>query len=952
MLLALRWCQEECGRQCKLSGCEFEIIVTNSRGFTSDSLETMKPLALRLTIGAAALLVQQSVPAQTPTQAAKPPVKTTSVEGITEYQLDNGLRVVLFPDNSNPKVTVNVTYLVGSRHEGYGESGMAHLLEHMLFRGTTTHQDVKTEIRNHGGDFNGTTSLDRTNYFETMPATDENLKWALEMEADRMIHSRVSRQDLDAEMTVVRNEFERGENNAARVLEERVMASAFVWHNYGRTTIGARSDIENVPIERLQAFYRNYYQPDNAVLIVAGKMDEAKTLGWIQASFGTIEKPARKLIPTYTVEPTQDGEREVTLRRVGDNQVIMMAFHIPSGADPDAAPLNILGSILDDAPAGRLYKALVESKKAISVNVQNNQSFDAGYFLITATVRKESSLADVRQTILDVVDGLVKEPPSKEEVDRIRTSQIKDFALMFNRSDRVAGQLSEYSSLGDWRLMFVDRDRTEKVTPADVARVAKDYLKSSNRTIGQFIPTETAPLRADIRPTANVAAVVNNYGGRAAIAAGETFDPSPANIDARTQRFTLPNGMKLALLNKKTRGGAVNASLALHYGDEKSVFAQGTAAQLAGAMLMRGTTAHTRQQLQDELDKLKVQMGANASETDATVNLATLRDNLPAALKLAAEVLRHPSFPESEFEPLRQGLLGRIEGNRKEPAALAPLALRKHYNRYPKGDPRAIQTFDESIQEYKSVTLDEARKFYQEFFGASNAELAIVGDFDVDAVRKVVEAEFGSWKSPKPYSLVLRTRDEVPAINTTIDTPDKANAVFMVGFTVAMNEDDPDYAALLLANNMFGGDLKSRLFHRIREVEGLSYGVGSAYAVSTRSKFAQFMVQATCLPANVAKVEAIFNDEFAKLLKDGFADDEVAAAKKTYLDDRTLGRSNDAGLARALTRNAQFGWTMSRDADLDAKVMALTPAQILTAVKKHWDPKLMTYVKAGDFTKK
>jgi zinc protease len=897
------------------------------------------------------LYVALSVAAAACIQPAFSQTKVTSVEGITEYRLDNGMRVLLFPDASKPTVTVNVTYLVGSRHEGYGEAGMAHLLEHMLFRGTEKNPDVKTAIRNHGGDFNGTTSNDRTNYFETMPATDENLRWTLEMEADRMVNSRVSRQDLDAEMTVVRNEFERGENSPGRVLEERVIASAYLWHNYGRTTIGSRSDIENVPIERLQAFYKNYYQPDNAVLIVAGKFDEAKTLGWIKETFGAIPKPSRRLIPTYTEEPTQDGEREVTLRRVGDNQILMVAYHVPSGGDPDAVPLNVLGSILDDAPAGRLYKALVETKKAISVRVENNQLHDPGYLLITAEVRKEGSLDDVRQTTLRVIEELVKEPPSKEEVDRVRTSHLKDFELMFNNSQRVSRIMSEWASMGDWRLMFLDRDRTEKVTPQDVARVAKDYLKPSNRTIGQFIPTDAPPDRAVIKPAPDLSAMLNNYTGRAAVEQGEAFDPSPANIDARTQRVTLANGMKLILLPKKTRGGAVSAVISLHYGDEKSVFGKGTAAQFAGAMLMRGTQKHTRQQLQDELDKLKVQMGANATATDANVNITTVRASMAAALRLAAEVLKQPSFPEAEFEQLRQALLGRTESTLREPQALAPQAMRTHFNRYPAGDPRHASTMEEDIENYKKVTLDEAKRFYTDFLGASDAELAVVGDFDPAEIQKIAEEEFGSWKSPKPYHLVLRARDRVETVNHMIETPDKANAVFAGGFTLEMNEDDPDYPALMLANDMFGGDLKSRLFARIREKEGLSYGVRSGFNASVRSKFAQFAVQAICAPENILKVEAAFKDEVAKLLKDGFTDAEVAAAKQTYLDDRTLGRSQDAGLARILARNAQFGWTMAREAEMDRKVLALTTAQINETVRKYFDPASISYFKAGDFKK-
>jgi len=877
--------------------------------------------------------------------------KVTSVEGITEYRLDNGLKVLLFPDSSKPTVTVNVTYLVGSRYEGYGETGMAHLLEHMMFKGTAKRDGIMGELSSHGAQFNGTTSYDRTNYFETMTATDENLHWALEMEADRMVNSRVSRKDLDSEMTVVRNEFERGENSPERVLEERVVATAYLWHSYGRSTIGARSDIERVPIERLQAFYRNYYQPDNAVLVIAGKLDEAKTLGWIKQTFGAIPKPARTLTPTYTEEPVQDGERDVTLQRVGDNQVLMMAYHVPAGSDPDSAAMDVLTSILDEAPAGRLYKALVESKKAISVRGENNQLHDAGYLLFAAEVRKEGSLDDVRQTMQSVLDGIVKEPPTKEEIDRVLTRRKKDFELLFNNPQRVALLMSEWASMGDWRLMFLDRDRTEKITPEDIARVAKRYLKDSNLTVGRFLPVDQAPERAEVHPTPDVEAMLKGYTGRAAVVQGEAFDPTPANIESRLQRVTLPNGLKLVMLPKKTRGATVTATLALHYGDEKSVFNRGTAAQFLGAMLMRGTQKHTRQQLQDELDQLKAQMNAGAADNDATLSVTTIHASIAPALRLAAEVLRQPAFVESEFEQLRQASLGRVEGSLKEPGALAPLALRRHLIRYPAGDPRAVTTFEEDIANTKKLTLADVKKFYNDFFGASNAELAIVGDFDPAEVRRVVEQELGTWKSPAPYQLVLRKRDAVTPTNQMIETPDKANAVFMAGLTLVMNQDDPDYPALMFANRMLGGDLKSRLWLRIREKEGFSYGVGSALVASARSPFAQFMVQATAVPQNILKVEAAFKDELAKVLKDGFSDAEVADAKKSYLEERMLGRTQDAGLARTLAQNAQFGWTMAREADLESKVNALTTAQINATVRKYLDPAAISYFKAGDFKK-
>jgi zinc protease len=876
--------------------------------------------------------------------------KITSVEGITEYKLDNGLEVLLFPDNSKPTVTVNITYMVGSRHEGYGETGMAHLLEHMMFKGTDKRKDVMPELRAHGAQFNASTYLDRTNYFETMPATEENLRFALELEADRMLHSRVSRADLDSEMTVVRNEFEMGENEPTRILDERVTSTAFLWHGYGRSTIGARSDIEHVPIPRLQAFYHLYYQPDNATLVVAGKFDDTKTLAWIKEIFGSIPKPTRELIPTYTEEPTQDGEREVTLRRTGDIQAIEMAFHTPAGSHPDAAALEVLSAILGETPSGRLYKALVETKKAVSTRGDSSDFHDPGLFQLSATVPKDGSLDDVEKTMLGVIDGVVKEPPSKDEVERAKARLLKNIELAFNNSERSAINLSEWEATGDWRLQFLFRDRIKAVTPEDVARVAKLYLKPSNRTTGKFIPT-AAPDRSEVPATPNVAAEVKDYKGNAAVETGEAFDPTPANIDSRTIRVTLPNGMKLALLPKKTRGGTVSATLSLHFGDVNSVTGKSVAAQTAGSLLMRGTAKHTRQQIQDELDKLKAQMVASGSSTRAGVSINTVHDSLPGALRLAAEVLREPVFPETEFEQIRRATITSIENARTDPQGQAINALRRHVSPYPKGDPRAVSTFDEEIDNYKQLTLADVKKFHADFYGASNAELAIVGDFDATEIQKLAAELFGAWKSPLPFTQVKRDWKKLEPVDRSIETPDKASAMFLAVATLPVDDDDPDYPALFAANTILGSGPESRLFGRIREKDGLSYQVGSQLAVPTNEKFAQFIALAQCNPENILKVQADFKDEIAKALAAGFTDQELATAKKTYFQDQQVARSQDGNLAARLLLNAQYNRTMAREAAIDAKIAALTSADISAALKRHLDASAFSIFKAGDLKK-
>jgi len=310
-----------------------ELVVQMSTRFAAGPL-ALGALASLLVLPLAA---QQKAPARAPVRATK----VAAVEGITEYALPNGLRVLLFPDPSKATTTVNITYFVGSRHESYGETGMAHLLEHLVFKGTPRHPNIPKELSARGARPNGTTWTDRTNYFETFPASDANLEWALDLEADRMVNSFIAAKDLASEMTVVRNEFELGENSPTSVLEERVLSTAYLWHNYGKATIGARSDLENVPIERLQAFYRKYYQPDNAMLVIAGRFDPEQALRLVERKFGGIPRPKRegqsRIWPTYTRDPAQDGERSVTLRRVGDVQALARGT-TPPAPTPSRSP--------------------------------------------------------------------------------------------------------------------------------------------------------------------------------------------------------------------------------------------------------------------------------------------------------------------------------------------------------------------------------------------------------------------------------------------------------------------------------------------------------------------------------------------------------------------------------------------------------------------------------------
>ena len=423
--------------------------------------------------------------------------KIASVEGITEYVLDNGMKVLLFPDNSSQTITVNITYMVGSRHEGYGEKGMAHLLEHLVFKGTPTHEDIPNELTERGARANGTTWYDRTNYYETFSATDDNLEWALGLESDRMLNSYISKEDLDSEFSVVRNEFESGENSPSRTLSQKVIRAAYMWHNYGNSTIGNRSDIERVPITNLKAFYKKYYRPDNAVLMITGKFDDKRTLDLVVKYFGPLKNPSTALSEVPTVEPAQDGEKRVELSRVGDLQLVMALYHSPAGSDPDFAALTLAQNVLTDAPSGRLYKALVETQKASSVYASNPFTKEPGYINFNVSVPSEKSLEEAESELLKVLDDLKVNPITVDELKRARANIMKQLDQLSRNSGVMGTYMSEFIGAGDWRLAFIHRDRIESTTVEQVNAAVQKYFIPTNRTIGNFIPTDK-PERVEI----------------------------------------------------------------------------------------------------------------------------------------------------------------------------------------------------------------------------------------------------------------------------------------------------------------------------------------------------------------------------------------------------------------------------------------------------------------------
>ena len=875
-----------------------------------------------------------------------------NVEGIDEYTLSNGMKVLLYPDPAQPKTLVNITYKVGSVHENYGETGMAHLLEHMLFKGSTNYKEIDKQFNKRGMQVNATTWLDRTNYFELFESNEENLAWALAMEADRMVNATFSKTELDSEMTVVRNEMERGENSPFRMLSARMSSMAFLWHNYANSTIGARSDVENFPFAKLRKFYDKHYRPDNAVLTVAGRFDKDKTIALIESTFGMLAKPDTEIEQLYTVEPTQDGDRIINLRRTGEVPIVAAQYHVPSALHEDTPAIQVLAQLLSDNARGRMQKKLVEPGISSATGAYSYLTKAPSTFTILAQGFKGKDISETENALLTLAEDIKTNKISKNEVEQAKVSILKETEDGLRNVTSVGMELSEFIAMGDYRYIFFFRDLVEKVTVEDVQRVAEQYLVQSNRTLGRFIPTPK-PVRAEITPAKDISELLATYKGREAIEAGEVYDNNVENITARLQEFNWDVGTTLSVYPKKLRGGEVRISMKLPTGSADSLKGYEQDFKLMGGLLYSGNAKYSKEQIASKLDELKASVNISTNTVGSiNVSITAVKANLDETLAFVHEMLATPLFEKSEIVIDRNSSITGLESNRNEPAAIAVATLLKSLNGHPAGHPLAFQTIDQQISGLNKVTRKRLQQLHKSHMSVKNGFIGVVGDVDAKAFSNKLETLFSDLKGSADYVEMKGNLKEVTGIDSWIETPDKANSTLFIGHRVELNKQSPDYYAANVANAIFGGSgFASRLMQRIRVKEGYSYGTGSGLSLDFNEPYGMYYMRAIAAPENMKKVVAAYKEEVDKVLKDGFTQAEVTDAIAGEIKSLRVSWSNDGTIARLLVDNKQLKRDLAWYTDYVEKMNALTLEEVNAAFKKYIATKELNIFTAGDFAK-
>ncbi|HEX7546936.1 MAG TPA: pitrilysin family protein, partial [Gemmatimonadaceae bacterium] len=407
-----------------------------------------------------------------------------------------------------------------------------------------------------------------------------------------------------------------------------------------------------------------------------------------------------------------------------------------------------------------------------------------------------------------------------------------------------------------------------------------------------------------------------------------------------------------ALLPKTTRGNTVNATVTLRFADEKALFNRNTPATMMSSMFDRGSKTMTRQQIKDAFDKMKARVFFAGAGNNAFAQIQTMRENLAPTLRLVAQLFKEPAFDAKEFDLLKQEELSGLEQQKSEPQMIAMRTIQKKISPYPKGHPLYAPSVDESIADIKAATVEDVRKFYADFVGATYGDVAVVGDFSKDTITALTKELFGTWKSPKPFTRLVRKYFDAPQASEKIETPDKANAFYWAAQNIKVRDDSKDYAALVMANYILGADpLSSRLAVRIRQKDGLSYAVQSGLGAQSLDSVAVFQEIAIYNPENVTRLETAFGEELDRVLKDGFTEDELNKARQGWLQQNLQTRASDAALVSKFTAQYITGRTMAFDAEFEKMVQALTVADVNGAVKKYIKPAKISAVEAGDFAK-
>ena len=884
---------------------------------------------------------------------------------VRETVLPNGLKIVTKEVHAAPVVTFQVWYKVGSRNETFGKTGMSHLLEHMQFKGTKTLKkgDIDRLIDINGGINNAATWKDWTYYWETLASN--KLELAMRIESDRMVNSLLDPKEFNAERTVVLSELEGNENDPDRLMMYELYALAFKAHPYHWPTIGWRRDVETITREEIYKYYKTYYEPNNAVVVIVGDFDTPKALALTKKYFGGIPRGPEP--PKVTeIEPAQVGERTAVVRKAGASYRVSIGYHIPGIGSQDVYALDIISKILDAGASSRLYKALIDKQLAVSASAYSNTNRNPDLFELDAIARDGVKIEDVQSALLAEVERLKTEPVTDQELQKALNQLEADFVYANDSVPDQAEQLGYYEAIYSWRFLDTYLENARKVTKADLQKVAQKYFTDKNMSAVTFIPEvngEQSTLRQaqGRRYPAYRSVGVREFGGVHSVTRGhgdaetrglqvqpKSSIPKPTIPKVKPSRFVLDNGMVVIIYeNRSNPTVAITGSL--NAGDMFDPEGKHGLAQVTSNLLQKGTTKRTADEIAQAKDFVGMGISISADMESGGFSGRSLSKNLDLMLELLSDSLRNPTFPQDEFDKLKARRLSGIKQEQDDPDSLA---LRAFYGKvFPPGHPYHSLSVDEELANTSAMTRDDVVGFYKSHYGPENAILVLVGDVNTQEALAKIKAYFGDWKK-----IGAPPRQPIPDIarQTTIEKQvipmmDKSQVGMFLGYAGGLKRSDPDfYAATVMNYVLGGGPFSSRLGKVIRDQMGLVYTVYSTFDLGLGA--GPWYAYLGTNPKNADKAVSTVIQKTKEMRDKGANKQEVQQAIDFLTGSFPARRLVDnQSIANTLYGAELYGMGMDYIQKYSSLYRAVTLEKVNAMAKKYLHPEAYTLVIAGPY---
>jgi len=871
--------------------------------------------------------------------------------GIDEYHCTlNDLTVLLMEDHSAPVATFMVTYHVGSRNEAIGHTGSTHILEHMMFKGSKNFnkengKPIWTVLQNIGAQINATTWMDRTNYFELLPS--EHLESAIAIEADRMRNLLIKDEERQTEMTVVRNEFERGENDPFDTLDKNMWATAYQAHPYHHSTIGWRSDIEGVSTERLREFYETFYWPNNATLTIIGDFNKDDVLQMILNNYGKIPKSPHAIPEMYTTEPEQEGARRFVIKRSGQTGIVGIAHKTPEGLHKDNYTFQILSRILGDGKSSRLYKKIVDKGLATSVSMWDFPFHDNGLFITYVFLTPNVNHKDAEKIILDEYELIKNKGVTDEEIARAKGQIRAEQAYSRDGSYSIASNLNEAIATGDWTYYTNYFENINKVTKEDIKRIVDTYLIEDKSTTGYFIPLTgsgggggQANSPKAHHPYNFMDTTEDYYSGSGV---------SESKIADRIIEQTPLSGIRLLTMETGVKD-VVTISGSLLGGDVYSPQANIMIADLTASMLDKGTKNKSKFEIADKLETVGASIYFSSDQHNVSYNAKCLKKDIPLVLELLAEQLREPAFNKDDLKTLKTRLIGNLKKDQEHTGKQAGGAfLRKLY---PEGHPNYSYKIDERIKMVNNIQTSNLKNFHDIYYGLGNMTIVAVGDVDSEAFSAQVTKVFGGWKtSPLKKKESSLTANIAGGATEYVTIKDKTSADIYIGLPIGIDRNHEDYYPLMLGTYILGGNFSARLMQTVRDEQGLTYHIQSTLGGVDNGNDGYWLIGGSFAPQMVEQGYNASIEQLDKWRIGGVTQAELDAKKSTITGSYKVGLATTRGLARQILTNAERG-RLNDYLDMYPELIeAINLDQVNNAIKKYVDKDKLVFVAAGSLDK-